>query len=200
MGLALSIRSFLSSSILLTFVYVLPVHAQVAERLDVVVKDVKGDVEIMPPNTLQWIPAKAGRTFSQGAQIRTGPFSSASLVFADSSAALVDSFTFMAIEKFFKSGDVVTTRINLIVGSLVGTLNDGTPFENDYKIVTPSRTASLSGSEIKKVVAGAMYRDTVRTGYRKNGNANGERTGYRKGEKAGSIAQEKQRQRESSAP
>ncbi len=196
----MSIRSFLSSSILLTFVYVLPVHAQVAERLDVVVKDVKGDVEIMPPNTLQWIPAKAGRTFSQGAQIRTGPFSSASLVFADSSVALADSFTYMTIEKFFKSGNVVTTRINLIVGSLVSTLNDGTPFENDYKIVTPSRTASLSGSEIKKVVAGAMYQDTVMTGYRKNGNANGEKTGHRKGEKAGSIAREKQRQRESSAP
>ncbi len=154
----------------------------------------------MLPNTYQWIPAKAGSMFSQGAQIRTGPFSSTSLAFADSSVALADSFTFMTIEKFFKSGDVVTTRINLIVGSLVSTLNDGAPFENDYKIVTPSRTASLNGSEIKKIVAGAMYRDTVRTGYRKNGNANGEKTGYKKGVKAGSIAREKQRQRESSAP
>ncbi len=196
----MDIRSFLISSILLTFVYALPVHAQTAQRLDIVVKDAKGDVEIMLPNTYQWIPAKAGSMFSQGAQIRTGPFSSASLAFADSSVALADSFTFMTIEKFFKSGDVVTTRINLIVGSLVSTLNDGAPFENDYKIVTPSRTASLNGSEIKKIVAGAMYRDTVRTGYRKNGNANGEKTGYKKGVKAGSIAREKQRQRESSAP
>ncbi len=138
------------------------------------------------------------RKFSEGAQIRTGPFSTASLVFADSSVALVDSFTFMTVEKFFKSGDVVTTRINLIVGSLVGTLSDGTSFENDYKIVAPSRTASLMGNEIKKVVAGAMYRDTVRTGYRKGENAESEKTGYKKKEKAGAIAQEKQRQRESS--
>ncbi|MEE9604345.1 MAG: hypothetical protein V3V70_02140, partial [Candidatus Scalindua sp.] len=72
----MSIRSFLISSILLTFVYTLPVHAQIAQRLDVVVKDVKGDVEIMLPNTIQWVPAKAGSTFSQGAQFRTGPFSS----------------------------------------------------------------------------------------------------------------------------
>ncbi len=194
----MSIRSFLISSILLTFVYALPVYAQPAEMLDVVVKDVKGDVEIMPPNTFQWVPAKVGSTFSQGAQIRTGPFSSASFVFANSSVALVDSFTFMAIEKFFKSGDVVTTRINLIVGSLVGTLNDGTPFENDYQIVTPSRTASLSSIEIKKVVAGAMYRDTVRTGYRKQESTPGAEAVYAQKGKAGSIAREKARQRESS--
>jgi hypothetical protein len=195
----LSIRSFISSSILLIFVvYALPVYAQTAERLDVEVKDVKGDVEIMPSNTLQWIPARAGITFPEGTQIRTGPFSSASLVFADSSVALVDSFTFMTVEKFSKSGNVVTTRINLIVGSSVNTLNDGTTFENDYKIITPSFTASLMGNEIKKVVAGAMYRDTVRTGYRKGGDANDERTGHRKAEKAGSIARERQRQRESS--
>jgi hypothetical protein len=86
----------------------------------------------------------------------------------------------------------------LIVGSSVNTLNDGTTFENDYKIITPSFTASLMGNEIKKVVAGAMYRDTVRTGYRKGGDANGERPGHRKAEKAGSIARERQRQRESS--
>ncbi len=196
----MKIGGFLIASIFLIFAYSLPVNAQIGQRLDVEVKEVKGDVEIMLPDTFQWIPAKAGSKFSQGAQFRTGPFSSASLVFADSSVALVDSFTFMTVEKFFKSGDVVTTRINLIVGSLVGTLSDGTSFENDYKIVAPSRTASLMGNEIKKVVAGAMYRDTVRTGYRKgeNANANGERTGYKKGEKAGAIAQEKQRQRESS--
>ncbi len=202
MGLALSIRSFLSSSILLTFIYVLPVHAQTTQKLDVTINEADGDVEMMLPNTFQWIPTptEAGSIFSEGTQIRTGPFSSVSLVFADSSVVLVDSFTFMTVEKFFKTGNVVTTRLNLIVGSIVNTLNEGTPFENDYKVVTPSFTISLHDSEIKKVVAGAMYRDTVRTGYRKNGIANGERTGYRKGEKAGSIAQEKQRQRESSAP
>ncbi len=195
----MSFRSLLIALILLIFVvYALPVYAQTAERLDVEVKDVKGDVEIMPSNTFQWIPAKAGITFSEGTLIRTGPFSSASLVFADSSVALVDSFTFMTVERFFKSGNVVTTRINLIVGSSVNTLNDGTLFENDYKIVTPSFTTSLSGKEIKKIVAGAMYRDTVRTGYKKGGDANNERTGHIKAEKAGSIAREKQRQRESS--
>lgn len=194
----MSIRSFISLLILLIFVVcALPVYAQSAERLDVEVKEVKGDVEIMPPNTFQWLPIEKGNTFPEGTLIRTGIFSSVSLVFADSSVAIVDSFTLMAVERFSKSGDVVTTRLNLIVGSSVSSLNDGTSFENDYKIVTPSFTASLVDGEIKKVVAGAMYSDTVRTGYRE-GNASDEGTGHIKAEKAGSIAREMQRMRESS--
>jgi hypothetical protein len=194
----MKIGGLLIASIFLVFVYSLPVNARTGQRLDGTVKEAKGDVEIMLPNTFQWVPARAGSKFSEGTQIRTGLFSTASLVFADSSVALVDSFTFMTVEKFFKSENVVTTRINLLVGSLVNTLNDGTPFENDYKIVTPSFTTSLSGDEIKKVVAGAMYKDTVRTGYRGGGNATSEGRGYKKEESAGQKAQEQQRQRESS--
>jgi hypothetical protein len=181
----MSFRSLLIVSVFFIFVYILPVHAQIGQRLEGTVKEVKGDVEIMLPNTFQWVPARAGSKFSEGAQIRTGQFSTASLVFADSSVALVDSFTFMVVERFFKSGNVVTVRINLIVGSLVNTLNDGVPFESDYKIVTPSFTTLLSGNEIKRVVAGAMFKDTVRTGYRKGGNATSEGRGYKKEESAG---------------
>ena len=194
----MKVGGFLIASILLILVHALPVHAQIGQKLDVVVKEVKGDVEIMLPNTFEWVPAEEGNTFSERTQIRTGPFSSASLVFADSSVALADSFTYMTVEKFFKSGNVVTTRIYLIVGSVVSTLNDGTPFENDYKIVTPSFTTSLRGAEIKKVVAGAMYRDTVRTGHRKKEGADRAKPGYRKKEGAGKVAREKARLRESS--
>ncbi len=188
------------TAIFFIFIDRLPVHAQEVQGLDVTINEVDGDVEIMLPNTFQWIPvpAEGGSMFSEGIQIRTGPFSSISLVLADSSVVLVDSFTFMTVEKFFKTGNVVTTRLNLIVGSIVNTLNEGTPFENDYKVVTPSFTTSLRDSEIKKVVAGAMFKDTVRTGYREDGQAERARTGYRKQESAGEIAREKQRLREAS--
>ena len=127
-------------SLLLTYTYCFPAHAQEAQGLDVTINEADGDVEIMLPNTFQWIPApsEAGSIFSEGTQIRTGPFSSMTLVFADSSVVYVDSFTFMTIEKFFKSGNVVTTRLNLIVGSIGNTINEGTPFKNDFKIATPS--------------------------------------------------------------
>ena len=194
------IRNILIVSIFLTFAYNLTANAQITQKLDVTINEADGDVEIMLPNTFQWIPApsEAGSIFSEGTQIRTGPFSSVSLVFADSSVVLVDSFTFMTVEKFFKTGNVVTTRLNLIVGSIVNTLNEGTPFENDYKVITPSFTTSLRDSEIKKVVAGAMFKDTMIAGSREDGKFVRGRKGYGKQESAGEVAREKQRQRESS--
>lgn len=189
-------------SILITFAgaYRSPVYAQ---KLDVTINEVVGDVEIMLPNTFEWVPAPAegGSIFTEGVQVRTGPFSSISLVLADSSVVLIDSFTFMTVEKFFKSGDVVTTRLNLIVGSIVNTLSEGPQYENDYKVATPSFTTSLSGSEIKKIVAGAMYEDSVREGYKKiDGEESGisQRPGLGVQRSPEGIAQQRQIKRESS--
>jgi hypothetical protein len=196
----MSVRSLLVTSIFLLLVNTLSVHAQEVQRLDVTINKADGDVEIMLPNTFQWIPApsEAGSIFSEGTQIRTGPFSSISLVFADSSVVMIDSFTFMTVEKFFRTGNVVTTRLNLIVGSIVNTLNEGTPFENNYKIVTPSFTTSLRDGEIKKIVAGAMFTDTVSIGLREDGKVVSERTGYGRQESASEIARQQHIQRESS--
>ncbi|MCP4251834.1 MAG: hypothetical protein GY775_00240 [Candidatus Scalindua sp.] len=180
-----------------------PVYARDDQLLDVTIDQVKGDIEMMLPNTFDWIPIpeESGNTFSEGTQIRTGPFSSVTLVFADSSVVIVDSLTYLTIEQFFRSGNVVTTRINLIVGSIVNTLNDGAKYENDYKIVTPSLTETLNSGEIKKVVSGAMYKDSVRTGPRKGADIGSEETGgYKKGPSAGERARANAQKRESSLP
>ena len=200
--------NYFSLPVVITAIFVilicsLHVHAQEMQVLDVTINEADGDVEIMLPNTFQWIPApsEAGTIFSEGTQIRTGPFSSVSLIFADSSVVMVDSFTFMTVEKFFKTGNVVTTKLNLIVGSIVNTLNEGTQYENKYNVATPTRTITLSGGEIKKVVAGAMYEDSVVIGYKKQAGGEGvgsESTGYMPEEEAGEIAREQQRQKESS--
>ena len=194
----MNIRILLISSIYLTFLSIFPVYAQDVQLLDVTINEAKGDVEIMLPNTFDWVPVpeEAGVTFSEGTQIRTGPRSSVSLVFADSGVVLVDSLTYMTVEQFFRTDNVVTTRINLVIGSIVNTLNDGIHFENDYKIITPSLTETLNSNEIKKVVSGAMYKDSVRTGPKEGG---GEGTGgYKKAPSAGQKAQERQKLRESS--
>ena len=193
--------NFLIITVCLIFFSAFPVYAQDAQLLDVTIDEVKGDIEMMLPNTFDWvpIPEESGNTFSEGTQIRTGPFSSVTLVLGESSVVLVDSLTYLTVEQFFRSGNVVTTRINLIVGSIVNTLNDETQFENDYKIVTPSLTETLNSGEIKKVVSGAMYKDSVRTGPRKGADAGSEETGgYKKGPSAGQRARANAQKRESS--
>ncbi len=197
--MSINTKTLLILSIFIAFAgaYRSPVYAQ---KLDVTINEVIGDVEIMLPNTLRWVPAPAegGSIFTEGIQVRTGPFSSISLVLADSSVVLIDSFTFMTVEKFFKSRNVVTTRLNLIVGSIVNTLNEGTPYENDYKVATPSFTTSLNGSEVKKIVAGAMFKDTERIGFREDVGTQGGKTYRGRKESAGGIARELQRRRASS--
>ncbi|MCP4312194.1 MAG: hypothetical protein GY790_13090, partial [Bacteroidetes bacterium] len=181
----------------------LPIYAQDDQLLDVTIDQAKGDIEMMLPNTFDWIPIpeESGGTFSEGTQIRTGTFSSVTLVFSDSSVVIVDSLTYLTVEQFFRSGNVVTTRINLIVGSIVNTLNDVAKYENDYKIVTPSLTETLNSGEIKKVVSGAMYKDSVRTGPRKGADVGSEETGgYKKGPSAGQRARANAQKRESSLP
>ena len=197
--MSIKTKTILVISIFITFAYSFSssAHAQKTRKLDVTINEVVGDVEIMLPNTFEWIPApeEGGSVFTDGVQIRTGPFSSISLVFADSSVVCLDSFTFMTIDKFLKSGNVVTTRLGLIVGSIVNTLNEGTSYKNDYKVATPSFTTSLSDGEIKKIVAGAMFKDTERVGLREEVGAQRDRAGYVSGRSAGEVALELQRKR-----
>ena len=195
------LRNFLILPVCLLLFSAIPVYAQDAQLLDVTIDQAKGDIEMMLPGTFDWIPIpeESGNTFSEGTQIRTGPFSSATLVLAESSVILVDSLAYFTVEQFFRSGNVVTTRINLIIGSITSTLNDETKFENDYKIITPSLTETLNSGEIKKVVSGAMYNDSVRTGPRKGADVGSEETdGYKKGPSAGERTRANAQKRESS--
>ncbi len=59
----MSIRSFSISSILLTFFYAFTIHTQIAQRLDVIVKELEGDMEIILPDTHNRISAKPGIIF-----------------------------------------------------------------------------------------------------------------------------------------
>ena len=199
----MKIGGFFIISVCFILFYVIHVNAQDAQLLDVTIDQAKGDIEMMLPNTFDWIPIpeESGNTFSEGTQIRTGPFSSVTLVLAESSVILVDSLTYLTVEQFFRSGNVITTRINLIIGSIVSTLDDGAKFENDYQIITPSLTETLNSGEIKKVVSGAMYKDSVRTGPREGADVGGgEAGGYKKGPSAGQRARANAQKRESSSP
>ncbi len=199
----MKIGNLLIVQVYLIFFSALSVCASNVQLLDVTVDEVKGNVEVMLPNSFKWVsaPAEGGSIFTEGVQFRTGPFSSISLVLADSSVVFVDSSTFMTVEKFFKSEDIVTTRLNLIVGATVNTLSEGALYKNDYKVATPSATVSLNDNEIKKIVAGAMYGDSVREGFKEmedKESSVGHRTDIGVQRSPKGIAQQQQIQRESS--
>ena len=177
MDLITVIKNFIILSFFLAFVYTLPVGAQTTHKLYVFVSDVSGDVEIQKSDTQEWSLASTESIISEGDQVRTGPFSSASLAFADSSFTIVDSFSHLTVNKFSVTDNVVDTNIFLNVGSIISTLTDNVSFENRYIIGTPTSSISLRGHEIKKIVAGAMYKDTVKAGHRKEINIDVQTTG-----------------------
>jgi hypothetical protein len=59
----LRIKSFLISSILHTFVYALPIHSQIDQKPDVIVKKVKVSIKIMLSKTYSWISDKTDINF-----------------------------------------------------------------------------------------------------------------------------------------
>ena len=144
------LRNFLILPFCLLLFSTIPVYAQDAQLLDVTIDQAKGDIKMMHPGTFDWIPIpeESGITFSEGTQIRTGPFSSVTLVLAESSI-LVDSLTYLTVKQFFREGNVVTIRINLIIGSITNTLNDEAKFENDYKIETTTETGGTTTDVIE---------------------------------------------------
>ncbi len=183
MNLITVIKNFIILSFFLAFFHALPAEAQTTYKLYAFVSDMSGDVEILKSDTQEWVPANTESIISEGDQVRTGPFSNASLAFADSSFAIVDSFSHLTVNKFSVTDNVVDTNIFLDVGSVVSTLNDNVSFVNRYIIGTPTSSISLKGREIKKIVAGAMYKDTVRADNRKEINIDVQATGTTTSEK-----------------
>ncbi|GAX62659.1 LipL45 protein [Candidatus Scalindua japonica] len=191
MNLISTVKGLLVLSFFLVSVCALPVGAQTTHKLYAFVNDAKGDVEIKKADTQTWAAATTESIISAGDQIRTGPFSNLQLVFADSSFIMVDSFSHLTINKFSVTDNVVGTNLFLSVGSVISTLNDNVSFENKYTIMTPATTISLKGGEIKKVVVGAMYNDTIRTNNKKYTVAVDKETGEtakeKKGQKVSSL-------------
>jgi hypothetical protein len=163
--MSIKTKTILVISIFIIFAYSLstPAYAQKTRKFDVTSNEVVGDVEIILPNTFKWIPAPAevGSVFTDGVQIRTGPFASISRVLAYSNIACPDSFAFMIIDKFLKSGNVVSTMLDLIVSSIVNASNEGALCKNDYKVAMPFFMTSLINSEIKGIVVGDVARGTA---------------------------------------
>lgn len=137
-----------------------------AQALEVTVKEVDGDVEVRFPDRLDWETAVAGMRLKEGTEVRTGPFSHTTLQFEDTSVTIVDSFSSIAIDKFLQTQAGVITRLSLKVGTIISNVKPNEKRPNDYKVMTPTLIASVRGTEIKQIIAGQLFRDSIKMGPR----------------------------------
>ena len=135
-----------------------------AQALEVTVKEVDGDVEVRFPDRLDWEKATAGMRLQEGTEVRTGPFSHTTLQFEDNSISIIDSFSSIAIDKFLQTQTGVVTRLSLKVGAIICNVKPDEKRPNDYKVMTPTLIASVRGTEIKQIIAGQLFRDSIKMG------------------------------------
>ena len=125
--------------------------ALAAEKpMTVTVYGIEGDVDVRLPGAKEWQPARKGMKLLQGSEIQTALFSSAELLFEDTSAVIIEGVTQIKIDKFLKDNVAVRTKLNLRCGSVQATVNKG-PLETDFKVSTPNSTASVRGTQIRQI-------------------------------------------------
>ncbi|HHT9119775.1 MAG TPA: FecR family protein [Candidatus Hypogeohydataceae bacterium YC41] len=137
-----------------------------AQPLEVTIKEVDGDVEVRFPDKLDWEKAAVGMRLKEGVEVRTGPFSHATLDFQNLSTCIIDSFSYLTIDKFLLTPTAAVTRLNLKVGAIISNVKPDAKLPADYKVITPTLVASVRGTEIKEIKAGRIFPDEVKMGQR----------------------------------
>ena len=146
------------------FLCLLPITA-FAQSLEVTLKEVEGDVEVRFPDRLDWEKAMMGMRLKEGTDVRTGPFSRATLHFEDYSVSIVDSFSYINIGKFSQTQTGIVASLDLKVGAIISSNVKRDPKSPiDYKVSTPTLVASIRGTEINRIIAGQLFRDKVEMG------------------------------------
>jgi hypothetical protein len=116
----------------------------------VTVAEVKGGVEVRPGADKPWVPATVGMKLGSEWEISTGLRGQAVLHFEDNSDIVVQRLTQMKIGEFTKTSGEVKTRIDLKYGAVRVQVKKGTA-ANDFKVSSPTATASVTGTKIEEL-------------------------------------------------
>ena len=116
------------------------------ESLTVTVKSISGSAEVREGADKDWRAVKAGDTYQEGAEIRTGFKAMVELVFADNSQMILKRSSHFRVDKFRRSGSKVVTRSHLSYGKIKAGVEKGPAF-SDYKITTSLGTLGVNGTE-----------------------------------------------------
>lgn len=133
---------YLVAFIVLALVAVMPLSAE----MQVVLKNIKGKVEIKPLNSTTWSPAEEGMTISTMTTVSTG-FDASVTIEMDKNSLFVKPLTRMTIDKLVESQGSRTTNCYLRVGNVKATVNTAEGVKQDFKVQSPYSTASVRGCE-----------------------------------------------------
>jgi len=132
-----------------------PEEAAAAEELAVTVERVVGKVDVRPSPDQGWAPAKEQMVLKKGAQLSTVlPTSRADLLLDTGEdkpdEVTVYGLTLLTIDQHLRTADTVSTRLRLKFGSIRAGVMP-TTLVTDFRVATPTLTASVRGSWFKEI-------------------------------------------------
>ncbi|WP_316367707.1 FecR domain-containing protein [Candidatus Thiodiazotropha sp. CDECU1] len=118
--------------------------------------DHEGQVQLTRADGSLVSPIKAGTLIRLGDQLRTGPKSSAAILFADNSALTLHSHGEMKFDHLSAHGEtgMVDSRLRLIKGRLQTKVRPSAGPGSRYEIYTPSAISAVRGTVYRAAVTG----------------------------------------------
>lgn len=136
-----------------------------AQALKALFIEVNGKVQWRSGSDQPWQNAKVDDVVTSGAEVRTGLKSFAALRVGDNATALIDAGTMFQMPSVVKDGDTLRTTVSVKSGRADFKV-DKVGLANDFKVVTPSTTLAVRGTEFA-VASGALKQVEV-LGARRN--------------------------------
>jgi hypothetical protein len=123
----------------------LTVFAPLGSETQVVLKNIKGKVEIKSPGATAWTAVSEGLSIGTLTTISTG-FDSSVTIAMDKNTVFVQPLTRMTIDKLVEDKGTVSTNCYLRVGSVKASVKSAEGVKQDFKVQSPYSTASVRGT------------------------------------------------------
>jgi FecR protein len=139
--------------------------APTGEALRAVFIDVAGKVQWRANETSPWQEAKVNDVVGEGVEVRTGLRSHAAMRIGRNATALIDAGTLFQLPTVVQDGDTLRTAAAVKHGRADFKV-DKVGLSNDFKVVTPSTTLAVRGTEF--AVASGPLKQVEVLGARRN--------------------------------
>ncbi|MDR1444182.1 MAG: FecR domain-containing protein [Treponema sp.] len=118
-------------------------YGQAASR--VVIREVRGSVELKEPGADRWVPARAGQTIARSAEISTG-FRSTAVLDVGNSVVTVQALTRLTVDEVLAAAGDERVTIDLRVGRVRADVKPPAGGKTAFEVRSPTATASVRGT------------------------------------------------------